>query len=298
MHRANKFIVFLLVLLFSWLGLSVRPLISKGMVWLETTRLTQKALRLPIEFQNPMPKQDLFARKFSREFWKFGIVSPDGRTFQPPAAREASALFKYNFASQTPSAKSQNKPMSNVHEDTVRSAALISRFAFRPTPDEDVILKITSRVQGEFYGSAGAAFQLENTFRQDGSLSKPIDMFGVAVVGGETSASGSVCFVTLGGIPLQVKEMEADARLRHEYVIRLNWINRTEWRGTVLVDGKNICSLPLPPLGAVEARVWRDSFTSPIGWPRRWWEIGPFVKPHMGAGRFAIESIQVYTEAR
>ncbi|MBI5933816.1 MAG: hypothetical protein HY867_08920 [Chloroflexi bacterium] len=226
-------------------------------------------MRAPIEFENPSLRQDRFVGKFSRGFWKMRVGNRTGKTM-----RLASS-----------------------------DATLIGRYAFRPTPTEDVILTFTSRVRGDFHGSAGAAFQLENTFGPDGSLKKPIDKFGITIQGRESNSqkAGSVtCFLTLGGIPVEVKEIEADVSMWHEYGIRLRWINRTNWHGSVSVDGKEVCNMPLPAFGPVEVKVWMEN-DSAMTRLRRWWEIAPFMNIEPRNNRsslFEMQSIKLYAEAR
>jgi hypothetical protein len=167
-----------------------------------------------------------------------------------------------------------------------------------------VVLKFTSRVSEDSYGSAGVIFQPEGTLQKDGVFVKPFDMFGVAVMGEESSAegvSGALCTLALNWAPASVQALAIDARTTwHEYEIRLRWISQTEWLGIVSVDDTGMCQMTLPAFGPVEVQVWSDNALV-IQQPRHWWEIAPAMDLKFqdgGEKQFDLGTIQIFAEAR
>lgn len=306
-HRILKITLLLLTILLLWLGLNYRQLIAYGTIWNETARLRQQALSLPSDFQNPSPEQDLFDGHLSPDFWKFTIINGAGQVSNESSWHAAAIIFEHNILLQhfpdldfaTENADMFQSPAA----DQYNNVTLIGGSGFRPTPTEDVVLKFTSRVSEDYYGSAGVIFQPEGTLQKDGIFAKPFDMFGFAVMGDESNVqgvSGALCYLALNWTPAKVQAIPIDAHTWYEYTIRLQWIDQTEWLGTMSVDGNEMCRMTLPAFGALEVQAWSDNALVTTQ-PRRWWEIAPSLEmgfQNGGAKQFELGSIQIYAEAR
>ena len=102
-------------------------------------------------------------------------------------------------------------------------------------------MSFSMRASANFWGTAGVVFQLENIVGKDGIFRKPFIMFGVPVVGEESSVfghNGPPCYLALNWLPTCVQSMEIDTHAWHNYEICLRWISHTEWVGVVFVDGE------------------------------------------------------------
>ena len=74
---------------------------------------------------------------------------------------------------------------------------------------------------------------------------KPFTMFGVSVVGEESSVfghNGLLCHLALNWLPTCVQSMGVDTHAWHNYAICRRWISPTEWVGVVFVDGEQALS--------------------------------------------------------
>lgn len=306
-HRILKTILLILALLLLWLGLNYRQIIAYGTIWNETVRLNGQAKNLPADFQNPSPEQDLFGGHLSPDFWKFTTINGAGQVSNEPAWHAAAIAFEHNLLLQhflDPDFPNENADLfQSPAADQYNNVTLIGGSGFRPTPTEDVVLKFTSRVSEDFYGSAGVIFQPEDTLRDDGTFTKPFDMFGMAVMGDESNVqnvSGAICYLALNWTPVHVQSLNVDAHTWYEYTIRLHWLNATTWQGTVSVDGEEMCRMSLPAFGPLEVQVWSDNALVTTR-PRRWWEIAPTLEmgfQNGGTKQFEMGMIQIYAEAR
>jgi hypothetical protein len=306
-HRILKIILIPLTLLLLWLGLNYRQLITYETIWNETVRLGQQALSLPSDFQNPSPEQDLFDGGLSPDFWKFTTINGAGQVSNEPAWHAAAITFEHNVLLQhfpDPDFPNENADMfQSPAADQYNNVTLVGGSGFRPTPESDVVLKFSSSVSDDFYGSAGVIFQPEGTLQKDGMFAKRFDMFGFAVMGDESSVqglSGPICYLALNWVPAQVQALPIDAYAWNEYTIRLHWIDPVEWLGTVSVDGQEMCRMSLPAFGPVEVQAWSDNALVTTQ-PRRWWEITPSLTMGFqdgGEKQFEMGSIQIYAEAR
>ena len=134
-------------------------------------------------------------------------------------------------------------------------------------------------------------------------FAKPFDMFGFAVSGEESSLqgiSGSLCYLALNWIPVKVESLNTDPHIWHDYEIRLRWVGKTEWLGSVSVDSSELCQMPMPAFGPLEVHVWSDNFHV-IDQPRRWWELAPSMDLKFqdgGEKQFLLDMIQMFEEAR
>ena len=306
-HRILKIILIIFALLLLWLGLNYRQIIAYGTIWNETLRLNGEAKNLPADFQNPSPKQDLFDEHLSPDFWKFTTINGAGQVSNESSWHAAAIAFEHNILLQhfpDPDFQNENADLfQSPAADQYNNVTLIGGSGFLPTPTEDVVLKFTSRISEDYYGSAGVIFQPEDTLRKDGAFAKPFNMFGVAVMGDESDVmgvSGALCYLAINWTPAEVQALPIDAHTWYEYTIRLHWINQTEWLGTVSVDGEEMCRMNLPAFGPVEVQAWSDN-AAVTTQPRRWWEIAPALEmgfQNGGEKQYELGSIQIYAEAR
>ena len=306
-HRLLKIILLILALLLLWLGLNYRQIIAYGTIWNETVRLNGQAQNFPVDFQNPLPEQDLFDGELSPQFWNFTTINGAGQVSNESSWHAAAIAFEHNILLQHfPDADFANENadlFQSPAADQYNNVTLIGGSGFLPTPKEDVVLKFTSRVSEDFYGSAGVIFQPEDTLRKDGTFAKPFDMFGFAVMGEKSDVmgvSGALCYLALNWTPAKVQALPIDAHTWYEYTIRLHWLNATIWQGSISVDGEEMCSMSMPAFGPMEVQAWSDNALVTT-LPRHWWEIAPTLEMGLqngGEKQYELGSIQIYTEAR
>lgn len=288
------------------LGLNYRQLYSTWAIQNETKRLATLAQNAPIDVKNPSPVEDFFDESLNPEFWKFTIINGNGKvsneSFWHSAAMDIDdGLTISHFPD--PSFDSESAEMKAPAADRYNNVSLISENAFQPSPFGDVVLKFSSRVSEDFYGTAGVIFQPVGTLREDGLFTKPFDMFGFSVAGKESSiqgVNGAMCYLALNWMPVKVDPLNVDVHTLHAYEIRLQWIDQTKWRGTLKVDNEVVCEMDVPSFGPVEIHVWSDNFHV-MNTPRRWWEIAPSMGLSFQDGgdkQFYLEAIQVFEEPR
>lgn len=302
-----KIHVWLFAPLLLLLGLNFQQLYSAWTIWSETRRLTDLSANASLEFQNPEPIEDEFAEGLSPRFWEFSIINGGGQVSQDRAWHSASMTFDHGLTIQhfpDPDFQEENSnPMQKPAAGQYNNVTLIGGRNFRPTPSSDVVLKFSSKVSENFYGTAGVIFQPHGTLQEDGMFVKPFDMFGFAVAGQESSiqgVNGALCYLALNWMPVEVASLDVDAHALHEYEIRLRWISPTEWMGIVKVDGNINCQMSMPAFGPLEVHVWSDNAWV-VHKTRRWWEIGPTMELKYqdgGEKQFYLETIQIFAEAK
>lgn len=307
--RRNRNIRLLLVfftLLFLFAGLNYRQLYSALAIRNESRRLADVAEEAPEEFQNPAPVEDRFEGRLSPEFWKFTTINGGGEVSNETAWHSASMTFNHGLTIQhfpDPAFKDETSDSHEPAADQYNNVTLIGGGGFQPSPSSDVVLKFTAHVDEQFYGTAGVIFQPVGTLQENGLFAKPFDMFGYSVTGKESSINGitgSLCYLALNWIPVQVSPLQVDPYTLHTYEIRLRWISKTEWLGTVTVDDTVLCRMPMPSFGPVEVQVWSDNYHV-IDRPRRWWEIAPSMDLKFqdgGEKQFYLGMIKIIEEAR
>lgn len=290
-----------------FLGLNFRQLYVIRAIRSETKRLTDLAMNTPDEFRNPEPVEDHFTGGVSPAFWKFFTINGGGKVLNADAWHAVSVTYKQELIIQHhpdadfdhENANLFNKPAAEQYNN----ASFISRDNFRPTPSTDVVLKFSVKVGDSFYGTSGVIFQPMGTLQKDGMIVKPFDMFGLSIVGKESlvqGVNGSLCYLALSSVPVEVDAFSADARDWHDYEIRLRWLSKTEWLGTVKMDDASVCQMSMPAFGPVEVHVWSDNVLA-MYQPPRWWEIGPFLNlkfQNSGEKQFCVRTIQISTEDR
>ncbi|MFZ5884042.1 MAG: hypothetical protein ACOYYI_09710 [Chloroflexota bacterium] len=298
-------VVVLFAALFS--VLNYRQLHAVWSVRRETRRLLDRVNSLPLDFRNPPALSDVFQDGLSETFWKFVVINGGGRisndkAFHAAAVTAKQGLTIYHFPDGLFSTESDNifaRPAAGQYNNV----SLIGRQAFMPTPSEDVVLAFSVRTSQTFYGTAGVIFQPSETLRQDGMFAGAFDMFGVSIVGQESSIfghSGPLCYLALDWNPVRVEALGVDSHTWHVYKIVLRWHTSVEWFGSVYVDGAKLCSMSLPPFGPLEVHVWSDNYLV-TSTARRWWEIAPAMSLHFQDGgdkQFHLGHIKIYTEAR
>ena len=180
---------------------------------------------------------------------------------------------------------------------------LIGGQGFHPTPTSDVVLQFSSRASENFYGTAGVILQPLGTLSEDGVFAGPFDMFGFSIAGEESSIqgiNGGLCYLALNWMPVKVSPLPVDVHSWQIYEIRLRWMSRTKWLGSMSVDGKPISEMSLPAFGPIEVHVWSDN-SLVLHRPRRWWEIAPSMDLKFQDGgdkEFSLGRIQIFSEAR
>ncbi len=301
------YIVFLpIIVLLVWLGLNYRQIISARMIRAETSRLEKTATDAPEEYSNPTPVEDKFQEGLSPDFWKFSIINGGGQVSHESSWHAAAMTFEDGLAINHVLDMVFDNESSQSRQpaaERYNNVTLIGASGFRPTPSSDVVLKFSSRVSENFYGTAGVIFQPVGTLQQDGFFAKPFDMFGFSVAGKESSiqgVNGALCYLALNWVPVKVNALPIDAQSLHEYEIRLRWVNNTQWLGSVTVDGIAQCEIPIPAFGPVEVHVWSDNALV-LSASRRWWEIAPSMDlkfQNGGDKEFSLGFIQVFAEAR
>src|SRR5258706_3322455 len=301
------YIVFLpIIVLLVWLGLNYRQIISARMIRAETSRLEKTATDAPEEYSNPTPVEDKFQEGLSPDFWKFSIINGGGQVSHESSWHAAAMTFEDGLAINHVLDMVFDNESSQSRQpaaERYNNVTLIGASGFRPTPSSDVVLKFSSRVSENFYGTAGVIFQPVGTLQRDGFFAKPFDMFGFCVAGKESSiqgVNGALCYLALNWVPVKVNALPIDAQSLHEYEIRLRWVNNTQWLGSVTVDGIAQCEIPIPAFGPVEVHVWSDNALV-LSASRRWWEIAPSMDlkfQNGGDKEFSLGFIQVFAEAR
>jgi hypothetical protein len=309
MDRRNqivKIVVVLFALLFLFAGLNYRQLYSAWAVWSETRRLVNLAENDTEEFQNPASVEDRFEGRLSPAFWEFTIINGGGVVSNETAWHSTAFTTDRELTLQhspDPFFKDEKPDRREPASELYNNVTLIGGSGFKPTPSADVVLKFRSKASDPFYGTAGVVFQPDGTLQEDGFFAKPFEMFGFAVVGEESSFNGnndSLCYLALNWVPTKVESLNVDPHVWHDYEIRLHWVNKTEWIGTVSADDSALCQISMPAFGPVEVHVWSDNFLV-IDQPRRWWELAPSLDLKFqdgGKKQFLLDMIQIFEEAR
>jgi hypothetical protein len=304
--RLVKALIFFLAIFVLFLVLNLRQLYSAWAVWSETNRLTALAESTPDANQNPAPLEDRFEGKLSGDFWKFTTINGAGVVSNELAWHATAINFDEGLVIQhypDPDFYDESPARREPASERYNNATLIGGSGFRPTPSADVVLKFTARVDEDFYGTAGVIVQPAGTLGEDGFFTKPFDMFGYSVTGDESSIngfSGPLCYLALNWVPAEIQPLQVDPYTWSSYEIRLHWVSKTEWLGTVSVDDEVLCQIPMPAFGPVEVHAWSDNFlVTPQ--PRCWWELAPAMDLYFqdgGEKQFQLSFIHIFEEPR
>ena len=302
--RLMKVLIFFLVIFVLFLVLNVRQLYSAWAIWSETNRLTTLAESTQDAHQNPAPLEDRFEEKLSADFWKFTTINGAGAVSNDLSWHGTEIIVEDGLTIQhhpDPEFYDESPARHEPASERYNNATLIGGSGFRPSPFADVLLKFTARGDEEFYGTAGVILQPAGTLGEDGFFAKPFDMFGFSVTGEESSingVSGPLCYLALNWVPAEIQPLQVDPYTWSTYEIRLHWISKTEWLGTVSIDDKELCRIPMPAFGPVEVHVWSDNFLVTTH-PRRWWELAPAMDLFFqdgGEKQFHLGMIQIFEE--
>jgi hypothetical protein len=305
--RITAFLLMLyLIELMVVLGLNYRQLYSAWAIQTETTRLSTLAENAPLDIQNPLPMADLFHEELSPDFWKYTIINGSGKvsndaTWHSAALNVQNGLTISHFPD--PDFDIESAEMKAPAAGRYNNVSLISDSGSQPSPFGDIVLKFSARVSKNFYGTAGVIVQPAGTLKEDGTFTKPFDMFGFSVAGQESSIlgnNGPLCYLALNWMPVKVDPLHVDVQTLHDYEIRLQWIDKTKWLGTLMVDNAVACEMTMPSFGSVEIHVWSDNFHV-LNTPRRWWEIAPSMDLSFldgGDKQFHLETIEIFEEPR
>ena len=302
-----KLIYLLLIPLLAFIGLNYRQLYSAWAIHRESSRLEKIAVNSSDEHQNPEPLEDNFDGELSPDFWNFSIINGAGKVSHEDAWHStAMTLHDGLNINHIPDMEFAQESGDMTHKpaaEQYNNLTLIGGRGFRPTPESDIVLRFSSRANEGFYGTAGVIFQPLGTLGEDGMFAGPFDMFGFSVAGEESSIqgiNGGLCYLALNWMPVKVSRLPVDVHSWHIYEIRLQWISRTKWLGSMSVDGKPMCEMSMPAFGSVEVHVWSDN-SLVLHRPRRWWEIASSMDLKFQDGgnkEFSLGRIQIFAEAR
>ena len=285
-----------------------RQLYSWWAVRQETKRLADQALIASFSSHKTIRLEDDFRESLSEDVWKLVLINgagevANGTSWHATAFNVRDGLTISHFPDPDFKNESSNIWQSPAAE-RYNNITIITKGGFFPTPAKDIVLSFSMRASANFWGTAGVVFQLQDTIGKDGIFRKPFNMFGVSVVGRESSVlgyNGPLCYLALNWLPTCVQPMLVDAHAWHNYEICLRWISPTEWVGAVFVDGEQACvEVFMPAFGPLEVHVWADNYL-PISPPRRWWQIGPSMDLKFqdgGEKQFMIRNMRLSDETR
>lgn len=285
-----------------------RQLYSWWVVRQETKRLADQTLIASSNSHKTIWLEDDFHEGLSEDVWKLVLINgagkvSNGTSWHATALNISNGLTISHFPDPDFANESSNMWQSPAAEQ-YNNITLITKGGFFPTPTKDIVLSFSMRASANFWGTAGVIFQLQDTIGKDGVFRKPFNMFGVSVVGRESSVlghNGSLCYLALNWLPTCIESMEVDTHAWRNYEICLRWISATEWVGIVLVDGEQACpAVCMPALGPLEVHIWADNYL-PISQPRRWWQIGPSMDLKFqdgGEKQFMIKTLRLSDEPR
>ena len=293
-----------LVVLFA--GLNFQQLYSVWTVLNETRQLEKRAAYTPQDVENPEALTDDFEEGLSTEFWDFTIINGAGQASNETAWHTVEMQIDHQLTlrhAQDPEFETESAEWQEPSSEQYNNVTLIGGSGFQPTSTSNVVVEFKSRVDENFYGTAGVVLQPQGTLQADGLFAKPFDMFGFSVIGNESSfngANGSVCYLALNWVPVQVEAMNVDPEVWHIYQIRLHQVSRIKWMGTVSVDGSELCRMTMPAFGPVEIQVWSDNYLVSTQ-PQRWWQIAPILELGFQVGgnkEFHLDDIRIFEEVK
>ena len=271
-----KLIYLLLIPLLVFIGLNYRQFYSVWAIRRESSRLEKIALNSSDEHQNPEPLEDNFDGELSPDFWNFSIINGAGKVSHEDAwhstAMSLHDVLNINHIPDMDFTQESGDMNHKPAAEQYNNLTLIGGRGFRPTPESDIVLRFSSRVSENFYGTAGVIFHPLGTLREDGVFAGPFNMFGFSVAGDESSIqgiNGGLCYLALNWMPVKVSPLPVDVHSWQIYEIRLRWMSRTKWLGSMSVDGKPISEMSLPAFGPIEVHVWSDN-SLVLHRPRRW----------------------------
>lgn len=272
--------LFLLVLV--WLGINYQALYGKVIIAQQTGKLRKAAQAEPADFQNPMPQYDDFQGEIPSAFWSEVIINFTGTVGAGPAY----GVIDLSSNGRELVMRHENDP--DFDQKTVEAWAvpgpekynnvtLVSKQAFLPTDTHDVVVRFTLRASEDYYGSAGVVMQPVGLLDGEGIFHGPFNLFGLMLMGPESvleGQAGAVCSISLDWVPVLTKSMDLDIYALNEYELRMSRLSNRNWRVSISVNGKTMCSETMPSLGPVVAHVWSDNylFSTP---KKEWYHLLP-----------------------
>lgn len=112
--------------------------------------------------------------------------------------------------------------------------------------------------------------------------------------------NGPVCYLALNWVPVEVQTLNVDPQYWHTYQIRLHRISKTEWLGSLSVDGSELCRMEMPAFGAVKIQVWSDNYLVSTQ-PQRWLQFAPVLDLGFqdgGEREFYLDDIRIFEEVQ
>ena len=285
-------------------GLNFQQLVSVWTVSNETRQLERRAAHAPQVVENPEAIAENFEEGLSTEFWDFTIINGAGRASNETAWHAVKMEIDHQLTlrhTQDPEFETESAEWQEPSSEQYNNVTLIGGSGFQPAASSDVVVEFRSRVDENFYGTAGVVLQLLGTLQADGRFAKPFDMFGLSMIGRESSFNGnngSVCYLALNWASAEVQALNVDPEQWHTYQIRLHRISRTQWLGSMSVDGSEVCRMTMPAFGPVEIQVWSDNYLVRTQ-PQRWWQIAPVLTLGFqdgGEKEFYLDDIRIFEE--
>ncbi|MBV6391204.1 MAG: hypothetical protein KPEEDBHJ_00412 [Anaerolineales bacterium] len=304
--RFTWIVLLVLTLAILFAGLNLQQLYSAWTVRSETQRLARLAEDAADDFENPALLTEDFKNGLSPEFWDFTTINGAGQVSNETAWHAAEMLIDHQLIlrhGQDPEFETESPKWQEPSSEQYNNVTLIGGSGFQPTSSSDVIVEFKSRVDEDFYGTAGVVLQPAGTLQEDGMFALPFDMFGLSMIGKESSfneINGSVCYLALNWAPAEVQALNVDPELWHTYQIRLHQVSRIEWMGTVSADGSELCRMMMPAFGPVEIQVWSDNYLV-SSQPQRWWQIAPILELGFQDGgnkEFYLDDIRIFEEVQ
>ncbi|WKZ36211.1 MAG: hypothetical protein QY332_21625 [Anaerolineales bacterium] len=287
-------------------GLNFQQLVSAWTVRNETQRLAKLAGDAPDDFENPAPLTEDFEEGLSTAFWDFTIINGAGQVSNETAWHAAEMEIDHQLTLrhvQDPKFETESSKWQEPSSGQYNNVTLIGGNGFQPTPSSDVVVEFKSRVDENFYGTAGVILQPVGTLQADGMFALPFDMFGFSVIGSESTVNGingPICYLALNWAPVEVQALNVDPEVWHTYQIRLHQVSRIKWTGTVSVDGSDLCRMTMPAFGPLEIQVWSDNYLVNTQ-PQRWWQIATVLELGFQEGgnkEFHLDDIRIYEEVK
>ncbi|MCQ3935415.1 MAG: hypothetical protein DPW18_00065 [Chloroflexi bacterium] len=288
----------------AWAALNIQQLISRWTVSNETRQLEKRAAYSPEDVENPEALTENFEEGLSTRFWDFTIINGAGQASNETAWHAAEMVIDHQLIlrhTDDPEFDIESADWQEPSSEQYNNVTLIGGSGFQPTASSDVVVEFKSRVDENFYGTAGVVLQPQGTLQADGRFAKPFDMFGLSMIGKESSFNGNngaVCYLALNWASAEVQALNVDPEQWHTYQIRLHRISKTQWLGSMSVDGSEVCRIKMPALGPLEIQVWSDNYLVSTQ-PQRWWQIAPVLTLGFqdgGEKEFYLDDIRIFEE--
>lgn len=264
--------------------LNYKSLAGQGMAWLEAARL--RATGAEPDWENPAPQDDRFLGESLDELapvWALEVMNGGGKPSPfPLSGREETPVqtryhvtelslkdgleiiqhFDHDYEAERGPGP---YPYSPDNARQYNNATLVGFRGYQPTPAEDILLECELYVHPDFYGSSGCIFEPVGTLQDDGQFKDGrFSFFGLSLMGpGSTihGTRGATAVLALNWWPAKVLPLpDVDIKQPHLYSVRLHWVDKKTWLGTLLVDGVQLAETEMPPLGPVEVQLWSDNY--------------------------------------